>query len=217
VISVLSTSSNICRVLRTEQVLQRTKDIVASQVPENRREEIKRYLELFGYNSEHSVLQFYVAGYFGRTHIPQREMIRRERAASRYRGRTFTVLGTTHDPDIAKTLIAPRKKTADPSPNYIGYLFKPRNKQHKAPHELLPLDFTPTNLNYPSDWKAMFATSGYLITMHVPSFFAAKKNYLLRELRREKGSNVKEPWMLLDRLEKFAARQAGKVEDSAEN
>jgi hypothetical protein len=65
---------------------------------------------------------------------------------------------------------------------------------------------SPSNLNYPSDWKSMYGTRGYLVTMHVPSDFASKKNNLLREIRRFKGStNVKQPWTFLDRVEKYGA------------
>jgi hypothetical protein len=99
-----------------------------------------------------------------------------------------------------------RGKKGGSNPGYVGYFFKPRNEQNLAPHELLPLDFTPSNLNYPIDWKAMYGTRGYLIAMHVKSDFAARKNNLLREIRRLKGStNVKEPWTFLDKLEEFSA------------
>jgi hypothetical protein len=188
------------------QVIQTVEDLVRTQVPSNRREEIERYLRLFGYNPDHSILQVHVAGYFGRGRIAPKERENREQTAARYKGRTFTVVGTSHDPNLAARLVAPKKKTEESSPGYLGYLFKPRNKNDLAPHELLPLDFTPSSLNYPSDWKAMYGTRGYLIAMHVPSDFAARKNNLLREIRRNKGNtNVKEPWSFLDKVENYGA------------
>ena len=114
------------------------------------------------------------------------------------------VVGRTHDPAFPSKLIPPRKSAKEQNPGYIGYLFKGKDEDQKPPHELLPLDFVPGELTYPKDWKDMFGARGYLITMHVPSDFAAKKNNLLRQLRRLKGRPlIKEPWTFLDDLENY--------------
>jgi hypothetical protein len=189
---------------RQSQVVQTAEDVVRLQVPNNRNEEIGRYLRLFGYKPDRTVLQVHIAGYFGRGSRTPREVSQRERAASRYGGRTFVVVGRTHDPDFLSKLIPPRKKAKEANPGYVGYLFKERDQDHKAPHQLLPPDFVPSELTYPRDWKEIFGTRGYLVTMHVPSDFAPKKNNLLRQIRRLKGTAlVKEPWTFLDELENY--------------
>jgi hypothetical protein len=184
------------------QTVQTLEDHIKNQVPPYRQQEIQRYLQLFGYSAEHSILQVHVAGFFGRTRVSPRQIAQRKRAAERYKGRTFAVLGTSHDPSLISKLKKPRKKTEDSSPGYLGYLFK--GSGSTPPHELLPLDFVPSGLIYPEDWKSMFGSKGYLIAMHVPSYFAAKKNDLLRQIRRLRGSvSVKRPWTFLDGLEQY--------------
>lgn len=198
-------SSQTVRKRRPRQsVVQTTEDVVRLQVPENRTEEIERYLKLFGYRPERTILQAHIVGYFGRSKRTPKQVSRNEKAAARYGGRTFVVVGRTHDPDFLSRLIAPKKNSAEANPGYVGYLFKKKDKAQKAPHELLPFDFVPAELNYPRDWKDMYATRGYLVTMHVPSDFAAKKNALLRQIRRLKGrALIKEPWDFLSDLENY--------------
>jgi len=132
---------------------------VAEQVPRDRRQEIERYLRLFGYKPERTILQVHVAGSFGRSAPPPRELARRQAATSRYGGHTFTVVGRTHDPSLAGRLVPPRR-SRDLNPGYLGYLFAGKDEGGKAPHELLPLDFIPNGMVYPGDWKAMFNTPG---------------------------------------------------------
>ena len=187
---------------RSKRVVSAVETIIKLEVPETRREEILKYLKLFGYKPERSILQVYVAGYFGRGITTVREAAARERAAARYGGRTFTVVGRTHDPEILKRLIPPKRKQA--SPGYMGYLFKGKDKEEKTPDELLPLDFTPAPFFYPREWKDKFGTRGYLITMHVPSDFASKKNELIRRLRRLRGQvDVKKEWSFIEELAEF--------------
>lgn len=189
---------------RQRQVVQTAQDAIRLEVPENRTEEILRYLRLFGYKPNSTILQVHIAGYFGRGRTTPKQVSQRERAASRYGGRTFVVVGRTHDPNFLRNLIAPKKRQEDSNPGYVGYLFKKKDQDGKAPHELLPLDFVPSELSYPPDWKDMLATRGYLVTMHVPSDFAPRKNELQRQLRRLKGrALVKEPWTFLDDLEQY--------------
>ena len=52
------------RARRMDPVLSDAQSIVASQVPESRQEEILRYLELFGYKPEKTILQVYIPGFF---------------------------------------------------------------------------------------------------------------------------------------------------------
>jgi hypothetical protein len=199
---------------RQRQLVQTAQDVIRLEVPENRTEEIQRYLRLFGYKPERTILQVHIAGYFGKGRRTPKQVSQTERSASRYGGRTFVVVGRTHDPDFLRNLIAPKKRQEDSNPGYVGYLFKKKDQGGKAPHELLPLDFVPSELSYPSDWKDMFATRGYLVTMHVPSDFAPKKNELQRQLRRLKGrALVKERWTFLDDLEQYGYEKS-RVEKS---
>jgi hypothetical protein len=177
---------------------------VASQVPANRRKEIEHYLDLFGYKPERTILQVHVAGSFGRgaSSSPQ-AMAKRATAAARYKGHTFTVVGRTHDPSLVERLVPPRK-TQGANPGYMGYLFIGKDEDGRPPHELLPLDFIPNGMVYPADWKSIFKTKGYLVTMHVPATFASGKNELLRRLRRIGGAmDAKHEWTFFDELEEF--------------
>jgi hypothetical protein len=190
---------------RSKESPQTVQDLVSEQVPSNRHEEIRRYLRLYGYNPERSILQVHLAGSFGRSMQRPREIASRERAASRYQGRTFTVLGRTHDPSFIKKLIPPRTQRSDGSnPGYLGYLWKNRTTSGRSPDELLPLDFVPASLRYPRDWKNLFNSPGYLVTMHVPSNFAKYKNNLNNRLRRIRGDvDVKKEWKFLDELSEY--------------
>ena len=186
---------------------QEKRELVSRQVPQSRREEILRYLELFGYKPERSILQVHIAGYIGTSSKP-REVQARERAAARYGGRTFTILGRTHDPSIMDRVIKPRKQ--DANPGYVGYLFKSKDQGERSPDELLPLDFVPTGLVYPGEWRDLFATKGFLVAMHVPSSFAAKKNELSRRVRRAaKNRSAKKSWgEMLSEMEQYSFRNA---------
>src|SRR5690242_6920432 len=81
-------------------------DVVAEQVPTNRRDEIRRYLELFGYKPERSILQVHAAGSFGGG--KPKPIIPSASGGRKPPRRTFTVLGRTHDPSLAAHLIPPR-------------------------------------------------------------------------------------------------------------
>jgi hypothetical protein len=190
---------------RATQTLESAESLIASQVPENRREEIRRYLELFGYNPGRSILQVHLAGSFGRTKRTSKELAVRERTATRYQGRTFTILGRTHDPSFIKKLIPPRTRRGQESnPGYLGYLWKKKDEGERPPDELIPLDFVPASLRYPRDWKDEFHSPGYLLAMHVSSDFARYKNDINNRLRRIRGDvDVKKEWRFLDELTEY--------------
>lgn len=164
-------------------------------------------------------MQVHVAGSFGQARPRPRELASRERAAARYQGRTFTVLGRTHDPTFIKRLIPPKTRRGEErNRGYLGYLWKERDEDEKAPDELIPLDFVPASLRYPRDWKDIFRTPGYLVTMHVPSDFAKYKNEIHNRLRRIRGDvDVKNEWKFLDELSDYgySARisETGEEED----
>src|ERR671933_822534 len=102
--------------------------------------------------------------------------------------------------DIVTT---PKQKSPyDRSPGYVGYLWKNKDRQNKAPHEVMPLDFTPVHLPYPEDWKNRFATKGFMIALHVPSTLAKSKNRLTRALYRigKTRVDVKKEWKFLNEL-----------------
>jgi hypothetical protein len=191
--------------------------VVESEVPAGRRREIERYLELFGYRPERTILQAHEAGSFGRGAQSGMELARRMTAAARYRGHTFTVVGRTHDTSLTERLVRPRK-TRGANPGYMGYLFVGKDEGGKPPHELLPLDFVPNGMVYPADWKSLFRSKGLLITMHVPSTFASGKNELLRRLRRIGGAmDAKKEWTFFDELEEFGYSATAGRQDVPEN
>jgi hypothetical protein len=173
--------------------------IVAGQVPPNRREEMLEYLKLFGYKPDRTILQVHIAGFFNKRRAGSRAAEKRAATAKRYGGTTFVVVGRTHDPSIMDLVTKPRKKPEQTSPGYVGYLWKNRDQQYRPPHEVVPIDFTPTNVPYPQDWKNMFATKGFMIALHVPASFAKDKNRLSRALYRAgKNADVKQPWDFID-------------------
>ena len=175
--------------------------MVADQVPLNRQEEILDYLKLFGYKPDRTILQVHIAGYFNKRQANARARVQRETTARRYGGTTFVVVGRTHDPSIMNSVTKPKKKREEASPGYMGYLWKSKDPQKRAPHEVIPLDFTPTPVPYPADWKNMFATKGFMLALHVPASFAKQKNKLTRALYREgKKADVKKRWDFIEEI-----------------
>jgi hypothetical protein len=175
--------------------------IVAAQVPSNRQEEILEYLKLFGYKPDRTILQVHIAGFFNKRQANARERVQREATARRYGGTTFVVVGRTHDPSIMDSVIKPKKKREEASPGYLGYLSKSKDPHKRAPHELIPLDFTPLHVPYPADWKSIFATKGFMLALHVPASFAKDKNKLSRALYRAgKNADVKKHWDFIEEI-----------------
>jgi hypothetical protein len=174
---------------------------VADQVPSNRREEILEYLKLFGYKPDGTILQLHIAGFFNKRQANARAQEKREATAKRYGGTTFVVVGRIHDPSIINLLIKPKKKREETSPGYLGYLWKSKDPQKRAPHEVIPLDFTPVHIPYPTDWKNMFATKGFMVALHVPASFAKDKNKLSRALYSVgKNADVKKRWDFIEEI-----------------
>jgi hypothetical protein len=187
--------------------------IVADQVPSNRREEILEYLKLFGYKPDRTILQVHIAGFFNKRQANTRAQEKREATAKRYGGMTFVVVGRIHDPSIIDLLIKPKKKREEASPGYLGYLWKSKDPEKRAPHEVIPLDFTPVHVPYPADWKNMFATKGFMLALHVPASFAKDKNKLSRALYRVgKNADVKKRWDFIEEI-----RNSGYGQQSAED
>ena len=177
--------------------------IVSIQVPSNRRNEIEQFLKLFGYNSEKTILQVHLIGFFRKKNLNQREIEQKSKSVKRYGGTSFIVVGRTYDPVIIQNVIRPKSKDPlESSPGYIGYLWKDKNPENKSPHELIPLDFIPVHLPYPDDWKKMFATKGFLIAMHVPTSFVKDKNKITRALYRiaKNGPDIRKEWNFLNDL-----------------
>ena len=175
--------------------------IVSIQVPSNRRNEIEQFLKLFGYNSEKTILQVHLIGFFRKKNLNQREIEQKSKSVKRYGGTSFIVVGRTYDPVIIQNVIRPKSKDPlESSPGYIGYLWKDKNPHNKPPHELIPLDFIPIHLPYPDDWKKMFATKGFLIAMHVPTSFVKDKNKITRALYRiaKNGPDIRKEWNFLN-------------------
>jgi hypothetical protein len=175
--------------------------IVADQVSSNRRAEILEYLKLFGYKPDRTILQVHIVGFFNKRRASARSVEQRDAASRRYGGTTFVVVGRTHDPSIIDLVIKPKKKREETSPGYIGYLWKSKDPHKRAPHEVIPLDFTPVHVSYPADWKNIFATKGFMVALHVPAAFAKHKNKLSRALYRAgKKVDVKKPWDFIEEI-----------------
>jgi hypothetical protein len=188
-------------------------DQISNEVPQNRRQEIYEYMNLFGYRPDRSIIQVHITGFFRKKTYSQREIEQHKAAVKRYGGTTFVVIGRTHDPSIFDILIKPKKKSPyDASLGYVGYLWKNKDPQKRAPHEVMPLDFTPVHVPYPVDWKNRFATKGFMIALHVPSSFARSKNRLTRALYRigKTRVDVKKEWKFVDELKNLNYMQRRK-------
>ena len=191
------------------QTLSKAESIISSQVFYNRRYEIHEYLKLFGYKVDKTIIQVHITGFFRKKgqQASQKQKGRQALAIKRYGGTSFVIVGRTHDPSIMESVIEPRKKNPqDTSPGYIGYLWKNKDPEKRAPHEVIPLDFTPINLPYPTEWKNMFATKGFMLALHVPSSFARHKNRLTRALYRVGKSatiDVKGEWTFLNDIKQY--------------
>jgi hypothetical protein len=187
--------------------------IVADQVTYNRRAEILEYLKLFGYKPDKTILQVHIVGFFNKRRVKARSVEQREAASRRYGGTTFVVVGRTHDPSVMDLVIKPKKKREETSPGYVGYLWKSKDPQKKAPHEVIPLDFTPIHVPYPADWKNIFANKGFMVALHVPASFAKHKNKLSRALYRAgKNADVKKPWDFIEEI-----RSSGNEQQATED
>src|SRR5919197_3447326 len=172
-------------------------DQISKEISQNRRQEVYEYLKLFGYQSERTIIQLYITGYFKKKTYSQREKNQHNAGVKRYGGTTFVIVGRTHDPSIMNNLIKPKKKNPyETIPGYIGYLWKNKDPLRRPPHEVIPMDFTPIHLPYPIDWKNRFATKGFMVALHVPSYAAKSKNRLTRALYRiaKTKIDIKQEW-----------------------
>jgi hypothetical protein len=191
------------------QAIPKAESIIPNQVSANRRNEIHAYLKLFGYKPDNTIIQVHITGFFRKKgqQPSQKEKERHAAAIKRYGGTSFVIVGRTHDPSIIENVSKPKKKNPlDTSPGYVGYLWKNKDPQKRAPHDVLPLDFTPIHLPYPTDWKNNFATKGFMLVLHVPASFAKDKNRLTRALYRLGKSgivDVKNKWTFLNDISQF--------------
>jgi hypothetical protein len=183
------------------------KDQISNEVPQNRRQEIYEYFKIFGYKPDNTIIQVHITGFFRKKTYSQREIEQHKAAVNRYGATTFTIIGRTHDPSIMDILIKPKKKNPyESSPGYVGYLWRNKDTKKRAPHELVPIDFTPVHLPYPVDWKERFATKGFMIALHVPSSLAKTKNRVTRALYRigKTRVDVKQEWKFLYELKNIS-------------
>jgi hypothetical protein len=194
---------NIQRALQSSTSEISEQQLISMQIPPKRREEIREYLKLFGYKPEKTILQVHIIGFFSKRRLNQREIEQKTRAVKRYGGTSFIVIGRTYDPSIIENTIKPKSKDPlESSPGYVGYLWKGKDPLNRAPDILIPLDFTPIHLPYPEDWKKMFGTKGFLITMHVPISFVKDKNKITRALYHiaKTETNIKKEWKFLNNI-----------------
>src|SRR5919109_4290692 len=118
---------------QTVSTITEVEHIVADQVTPNRQTEILEYLKLFGYKPDRTILQVHIAGFFNTRRASTKAVEQREKTARRYGVRTFVVVGRTHDPSIMDLVLKPKKKREATSPGYIGYLWKKKDPQNRAP------------------------------------------------------------------------------------
>jgi len=190
------------------KTVSQTESIISSQVFGKRRTEIYEYLKLFGYKPDKTIIQVHITGFFRKKgQASQKEKERHTAAVKKYGGTSFVIVGRSHDPSITEIVVKPKKKNPlDTSPGYVGYLWKNKDPQKRDPHQIIPLDFTPIHLPYPQDWKNLFATKGFMLTLHVPSSFAKDKNRLTRALYRISKNGVvdiKNEWTFLNEIRQF--------------
>ena len=198
---------------KTALTITEAERLVADQVTFNRRSEILEYLKLFGYKPDRTILQIHIAGFFNKGHGKRKATEQREKSSRRYGGTTFVVVGRTHDPSIMDLVIKPKNKS-EANPGYIGYLWKKKDPHNRAPHEIIPLDFTPSHVRYPEDWKNMFATKGFTVALHVPAAFAKDKNKLSRALYRVgKKVDVRSRWDFIEEIRSAGYGQQAAAED----
>jgi hypothetical protein len=198
---------------QTASTLTEAERVVADQVTFNRRSEILEYLKLFGYKPDRTILQIYIAGFLNKRRENRKATEQREKLSRRYGGTTFIVVGRTHDPSIMDSVIKPKNKR-EVNPGYIGYLWKNKDPHNRAPHEVIPLDFTPSHVRYPEDWKNMFATKGFMVALHVPASFAKDKNKLSRALYRAgKKVDVRSRWDFIEEIRSTSYGQKAAAED----
>jgi hypothetical protein len=211
----VANSKNTQISLRSSSSFLELENKISKEVPQNRPNEIYEFMKLFGYKPERSIVQVHLTGFFRKKKYTPREIEQHKTATKRYGGTTFVVIGRTHDPSIMEMVVKPKKKNPyDNSPGYIGYLWKNKDPQKRAPHEIIPLDFTPIHLPYPTDWKNMFATKGFMLAMHVPSFLAKDKSKLTRSLYRIAKSrvDVKQEWKFLNELKNVIITESRQLE-----
>ena len=193
---------------QTVSTITEAEHIVADQVTSNRQEEILDYLKLFGYKPDRTILQVHIPGFFNKRQANSRAIEQRQATAKRYGGTTFVVVGRTHNPAIMDLVIKPKKKREPTSPGYIGYLWKNKDPQKRAPHEVIPLYFTPPHVTYPADWKSMFATKGFMVALHGSASFAKQKNKLTQTLYRVgKKTDVRKRWDFIEEIRSNAYGQ----------
>jgi hypothetical protein len=198
---------------QTTSTIIEAEHVVADQVPSNRRAEVLEYLKLFGYKPDRTILQVHIVGFFNKRRANARSVEQRVTAFRRYGGTTFVIVGRTHDPSIMDLVIKPKKKREETSPGYVGYLWKSKDPHKRAPHEVIPLDFTPVHVPYPADWKNLFATKGFMVALHVPASFAKHKNKLSRALYRAgKNADVRKRWDFIEEV-----RSSGYGQQAAED
>jgi hypothetical protein len=205
--------------LRSSSSFLELENKISKEVPQNRPNEIYEFMKLFGYKPERSIVQVHLTGFFRKKKYIPREIEQHKTATKRYGGTTFVVIGRTHDSSIMEMVVKPKKKNPyDNNPGYVGYLWKNKDPQKRAPHEIIPLDFIPIHLPYPRDWKNMFATKGFMLAMHVPSFLAKDKSKLTRSLYRigKSSVDVKQEWKFLNDLKNVitASRQLERSTDT---
>jgi hypothetical protein len=213
---VLANDNEKRKIQTTTSSIVEAERVISKQIPPGRREEILEYLKLFGYTPDRTIIQVHLAGFFNKKQTSTgKGTEKRQATTKRYGGTTFVIVGRTHDPSIMELVIKPKKRLDQTNPGYIGYLWRDKDPSNRAPHEILPLDFTPIHFHYPHDWKRMFATKAFMLALHVPASFAKNKNQLIRALYGAgKTVNVKQKW---DFVDKVKSKGFGQIEASYED
>ena len=167
---------SFCRDATMTQLI--SEDVVRAQVSEDRPREFQRYLLLFGYDPDRTVLRVYR----GRAWDQTSEDKCIDALAADLETDQFLVAGRTYDPVCGFLLNRTETRSGLRREDYLGYLFTPWNDGGRPTHELLPLDFTPRGLSYPDAWRGLFGDTVFIVMMHVKDLRASL--ILQDELRR---------------------------------
>lgn len=177
-------------------------EVVETEVASTRRNEIRRYLGLFGYRPDSSTLEVYLSPSRAPSRVSNRRATLRSDLARIERVRGVTILGRTRDPVLGFELARSRLNGDDLACGYIGCLVRSRDRKGRPPDELLPLDFTPLGLEYPGEWSRLYPPLEFYIAIRPPPAREAIADVLVNRLKRIGSKvDVRKTWRFVSELE----------------
>ena len=176
-------------------------ELVRDEVVPDRRQEILRYLCIFGYDSETTALRVY--------HAPPIKGGSRGRFRllfNKAESRRVVIVGKTRDPVLGFELVRADGTGEGSEPELLGFLIKALDPEARPPHEVLPLDFTPTPIDYPTGWSDLYPNDELWIGIEVATKHVALARTVQRYLRVSwRLSDARGRWGFLPALEKLGS------------